>query len=416
MRDELLARLSRRTTTGRYVPVVDGLRFVAIMLVVVFHAALVLDLLLGRRTLTPPFGEFRGAPATDVFGRLVWETKIGVQVFFMVSGFVLSLPHISSRQLGTPKPPLGRFFLRRVTRIEPPYFVALTVLFVASFLAANGHGLSHYVAGLAYAHGFWFGRMNPYDAVTWSLEVEIQFYVLVPLLAIALCSGPARTRTQTCLVVAALAICLQSSGLFNDPHLFAFLGNYLQFFVLGWLLGDIYVTRWNASAPESRWWDLVTLVGWPALLFGLTTGGAFQVAVAPWLIFALAVAVFCGPLTRRALSAPWIATIGGMCYSIYLTHYPVMIALRGLVSPVARLPYPVALLLAFSIMLPVVLVAAAVFFVTIERPCMNPDWARHVAERLGVGGNRSARSRIAVASGAIAGTADPRDPKGSLEL
>jgi peptidoglycan/LPS O-acetylase OafA/YrhL len=57
-----LSALSRRTTSGRYVPVIDGLRFVAILLVLLFHVSLMLDLVQGRRTLVPPFGAFWGTP------------------------------------------------------------------------------------------------------------------------------------------------------------------------------------------------------------------------------------------------------------------------------------------------------------------------------------------------------------------
>jgi peptidoglycan/LPS O-acetylase OafA/YrhL len=388
-RNELLGRLSRRTTSGRYVPVIDGLRFVAILLVLVFHVSLVLDLILGRRTLAPPFGAIWGTSVTTLLGRAVWEMNHGVEVFFAVSGFVLSLPYVSARHRGTPKPTLRRYYLRRVTRIEPPYLVALSLLFVMSVLAANGQGFGHYVAGLVYLHSAWFGQGNPYDAVTWSLEVEIQFYILVPLLALALSPVGQGSRKMTCVIVASLAICAQLSGLIDGAHLFGFVGNYLQFFMVGWLLGDIYVVDWGAKPPQNRWWDVVTFVGWPALLVGLTIGSVFQVVVAPWLILGLAVAAFCGPLTRRVLSYPWIATIGGMCYSIYLTHYPAMILMRRWVAPIAGLPYPVALLLGALIMFPVVLLVGAVFFVTIERPCMDPDWARRVAERLGLSGGRS---------------------------
>jgi peptidoglycan/LPS O-acetylase OafA/YrhL len=388
-RNELLDRLSRRTTSGQYVPVIDGLRFVAILLVLVFHVSLVLDLILGRRTLAPPFGAIWGTSVTTLLGRAVWEMNHGVEVFFAVSGFVLSLPYVSARHRGTPKPTLRRYYLRRVTRIEPPYLVALSLLFVVSVLAANGQGFGHYVAGLVYLHSAWFGQGNPYDAVTWSLEVEIQFYILVPLLALALSPVGQGSKKMTCVIVASLAICAQLSGLIDGAHLFGFVGNYLQFFMVGWLLGDIYVVDWGAKPPQNRWWDVVTFVGWPALLVGLTIGSVFQVVVAPWLILGLTVAAFCGPLTRRVLSYPWIATIGGMCYSIYLTHYPVMILMRRWVAPIAGLPYPVALLLGALIMFPVVLLVGAVFFVTIERPCMDPDWARRVAERLGVSGGRS---------------------------
>ena len=380
MQDAILARLSRRTTSGRYIPAIDGLRFVAIMLVLVFHVSCVLDLVLGRRILNPPFGLLYmppGAATPSLFAHSVAGMQIGVQVFFAVSGFVLSMPYISARARGTSRPALKPYYLRRITRIEPPYLVVLTLLFIGSLFAAAGPGFGHFAAGLIYMHGAVFGTLNPYNSVTWSLEVEIQFYVLVPMLAIALCAQERSARLMTCLIISMLAIIGQLAGLFGGS-----LFGYIQFFMVGWIVGDLYVNSWAMDPPQHPLWDLVTVVGWPLLLLGLTTGPTFEVVLAPWLILLLVVAAFCGPRTRGALSNRWVATTGGMCYSIYLTHYPVLIMMRGWVAHVAGLPYPVALFLASLITLPVVLVVGGALFITVERPCMDPNWARRFVERV----------------------------------
>lgn len=391
---KLLARLSRRTTGGRYIPVVDGLRFVAIMLVLIFHAAFVLSLVNPRLALHTGATSIAPAAATAILPRLVAEMRVGVQVFFMVSGFVLSLPYIRARQLGEPRPSLRRYFLRRVSRIEPPYVVVMTLLFLGSLLIESGHGFGHYLAGLAYVHVLWFGTSNPWNAVTWSLEVEVQFYVIVPLLAMALCAGGRFARRQTILLVAVIAIVAQVVEAPASPHLFAFLGNYLQFFMVGWLLGDVYVTDWAAATPEHWAWDVVTLLGWPALLVELAFAPPLLVLTTPILILALGLAAFCGPLTRRALSTPWVATIGGMCYSIYLTHEPLMIAMKRWLVPVSRLPYAAALALSLLIMLPVVLLVGGLFFALVERPCMDPDWPRRISERLRLLGLHPSRLQV----------------------
>jgi peptidoglycan/LPS O-acetylase OafA/YrhL len=53
----------------------------------------------------------------------------------------------------------------------------------------------------------------------------------------------------------------------------------------------------------------------------------FGVVVGPWLLFALCAAALRGPATARMLRNRWITTLGGMCYSIYLLHYPMLILL-----------------------------------------------------------------------------------------
>lgn len=102
----------------------------------------------------------------------------------------------------------------------------------------------------------------------------------------------------------------------------------------------------------------------------------------PWVVFALGYASFRGNGTRRTLSIPWIATIGGMCYSIYLVHYPLFVLMSRWLSPVTQLPSAVGLFIATVVLVPVALAVGAAFFVLIERPCMDPAWPERLCDRL----------------------------------
>ena len=237
-----------------------------------------------------------------------------------------------------------------MTRIEPPYLVVMVLLLVGASLAGTHVGLGHVAASLAYLHGAYYGTASPLNSVAWSLEIEVQFYLLVPALALLLCIGRRRMRRGRILLLAA-AVALQAVGLVTA---YTFLGSSIQFFLLGWLLADIYIEDWRESPATARIWDVVAVAALAALVIGLAEVGVrTEHALAPWVVFALGYASFRGTGTRRILSIPWIATIGGMCYSIYLVHYPLFVLMSRWLSPVAQLPSAAALFVASVVLVPV---------------------------------------------------------------
>ena len=82
---------------------------------------------------------------------------------------------------------LRRYYLRRLTHLEPPYIVALLLLFI---LAAGMEGAPpasfypHLPASLVYLHSLIYGTFSPAMGMAGSLEIEVQFSVLVPLLTL----------------------------------------------------------------------------------------------------------------------------------------------------------------------------------------------------------------------------------------
>jgi peptidoglycan/LPS O-acetylase OafA/YrhL len=369
--EELLGRLSRRTSGGRYLPEIDGLRFLSIALVVVFHGYVLIGVLAGTREMIPPLGEASPPSVpTGLADVLLQNASRGVLVFFMLSGFVLSLPFLAARRGERLPVDLRAYAIRRLTRIEPPYMVAITVMFAATWIAGAHVGLANYPASLGYVHQFVYGYTSPYDGVTWSLEVEVQFYALVPILALLFAPSPTARRLAM-IAVAAIVMDLQLSGALLGPHLLTLVLNYLQYFLSGFLVADVFVARPNEDGHAARW-DLVFLAS--MLLLLTWPVGRFQaVAITPAL-FGLGMGALRGSAVRRVLSHRWIATIGGMCYSIYLTHYPIVMGLGRVLRPVARLPLVVSLPLVLAFLVPLVLVIGAAFFVLIERPCMDPAW------------------------------------------
>jgi peptidoglycan/LPS O-acetylase OafA/YrhL len=77
----------------------------------------------------------------------------------------------------------------------------------------------------------------------------------------------------------------------------------------------------------------------------------------------------------------WIAIIGGMCYSIYLLHYPVLV-LGAKVLHANGLTHGYWLWPLYAVLLLLALVLSAGFFIVVERPCMDPAWVTHVVAHM----------------------------------
>ena len=365
----ILSHLSRRTTSGQFIPEIDGLRFVSIALVVVFHLS-------GYTVAKSTVGHFQNA--ADNFVALFASTgHYGVQLFFVISGFVLALPFARCRLLSGPRPSLRAYYLRRLTRLEPPYVAAMIGVFViaTAYYGASARALApHLLASLVYVHNLVYGTGSSVNVVAWSLEVEVQFYLLAPLMALVFVLPNSSVRRLTITAAIAIALLVQRLAPFVDPRLALSLANEIQFFLLGFLIADLYLVAWVAPSMHERVWDTLGILSWPAL------AAVWMFVSQPAVIFlALAFLIFCatfrGRLLRRALCNPWLTTIGGMCYSIYLIHYPLISAIgRRTANIAAGTGFVTHLLVQAIILVPVVLVACTIFFVLIERPCMRKDW------------------------------------------
>lgn len=93
---------------------------------------------------------------------------------------------------------------------------------------------------------------------------------------------------------------------------------------------------------------------------------------------ALFAAAFRGPLTHRLLTNRWLATIGGMCYSIYLVHYVLLVSLRPALAGFRAAPPWMDVMVYAVVLLPIVFAVSTLFFVVIERPCMDSAWTSRI--------------------------------------
>ena len=350
----LVALLRRDTGQRLYMAEIDSFRFVAIAFVILFHLLQKTNVALVQDP----------ALFTSRLNR-------GVQLFFTVSGFVLALPFAKYWLKGGKRVALSSYFLRRLTRIEPPYLLSVVLCLVILIVVKKQPLyalLPHFAATVLYVHSLAYAALSTINPVAWSLEVEIQFYLLCPAMVLLFSIRSTRVR-RTVMVFAILglsAFALSLNGHYRSDH--SLLGT-SQFFVAGFLLADIYLL----DLPDSRSysWDLVALCGW---FLVLATGKTWWNLMMPLGLVAVYWTAFAGRLTNVLFRSRLTSTLGGMCYSIYLIH-------QQIIGVVAMHFHRTVVVWSVSLML--IGIFCTAFFLLIERPCMDHDWPGRLARSLG---------------------------------
>lgn len=238
-------------------PALDGCRALAAVGVVVTH----LGLITGFISRHEPIGRFMA------------RMDVGVSIFFVLSGFLLYRPIVAARFAGKPPRDIGSYARRRLLRIFPAYWVALTI--VAFVLRAPGFDEPNSLV----AHYF---LLHVYDSTqlvggpiqqSWSLATELAFYAFVPCWAWLMSRRSRSDESQLKVEVGSLLALVLASTLANvllvalgvSGSTFAMLGTWLPFrvgdFVPGMLLAVLSVWVSHRSIRLPGW-----LVGLPATL------------------------------------------------------------------------------------------------------------------------------------------------------
>jgi len=325
-------------------PAFDGLRAIAAVTVVVVHVGFVSGL-----TPKNPLG----------VGIYTARMEIGVSVFFLISGFLLYRPFVVAHLAGAPKPRTGAFWLRRLLRIVPAYWL---VLFITTTLFRSGPGPGIGPGGWkAYASHYLFLQIYfPSQdlkgiSAAWSLCVEMTFYLFIPLYAALLGRGRSRRSDRRTLhlelgglvVLAAISYAWRFTVLQHQSHspydrlATVWLPAYLDLFALG--MGLAVVSAWMHHRDHepawlgARWFPWVSWACALACFWGVSHIGdpvipvyfesdldmARQALYSLFAFFLLLPAVF-GPqgrgLIRRFLQWWPMAALGVISYGIYLWH------------------------------------------------------------------------------------------------
>ncbi len=317
-----------RPTSGGRIPVLDGWRGLAILVVVFHNAGAISYSLSGERGLATALLDTALAPG--------W---VGVQLFFVLSGFL-----ITGILLDTAGRPgyFRSFYLRRTFRIFPVYYVLLVFAFLVVPLAAPGAG---WIEGpRADQLWYWLYLSNwrpllehPPGAMShlWSLAVEEQFYLVWPL--VVLLAGRRFPWVAVFVLVASPAsrVAMLAAGWELDS-LYYFTNARADALAVGALLAVAARSerRWAPSLRAAPAVLAATSVGLIAIV--LTTRGFVQQDALVLVVGQTLIAVWFAVLMQlsleprsgwqrrmaRELERPWLRAFGKYSYAIYVFHVP----------------------------------------------------------------------------------------------
>ncbi|NOT52000.1 MAG: acyltransferase [Chitinophagaceae bacterium] len=364
-------KFRRITSGGNYIPEIDGLRFMAIFWVVAWmHLPTMMNEHLFNGNLL----------ANKYAASVVLEGGNGVSFFFMISGFILALPFIKEKVAGNKPVSLKNYYLRRLTRLEPPYLVALLIAFLLLvFYKGDSFNdqLPHLGASSVYIHNVVYNSASSVLGVAWSLEVEVQFYLLAPFLCFIFLIKNELFRR---ILLAALII---GSAFYAWDNMWkhpVILPNFICYFFSGMLLADLYSSghklKLNSSIGLIA--GLIILIGLPFLISLQSVWLALTKLLLMITAFYL---VLFNERLKKLMSLQWITIIGGMCYSIYLLHVLIMSAVARGLSSIFSLEGALAVIVYAIILLAAVLFFSAAFYRLIEQPCMRRDWWKRMFSR-----------------------------------
>jgi peptidoglycan/LPS O-acetylase OafA/YrhL len=310
-----------------YLPELDGLRFFAFAFVFLFHRGV-------------PWHELAGLiskEATRCFQQNGW---VGVQVFFILSGYLITTLLLREESVFG-RVDLRAFWVRRALRIWPLYYLTVAVVFVVipaldgalATSAGRAAAGKHLPAFLLFL-GNWSMAIRgpvPYDAqsILWSVCVEEQFYLIVPLL-VAFLPRRGRVPVVVALILGSVAVRgalarAEVNQLWIQYNTFAQFDTLLSGVLLALLLG----TEPRASGA-GRWlawlqWPLYAAAVWVFSRSNLGHGEAWRRTwdfVAIWLAGAgvVAVAVTVPGGLRAALAYPRLVWLGRISYGLYMYH------------------------------------------------------------------------------------------------
>ncbi len=318
----------------------DGLRGLAALFVAWFH-------IYQRNELIRPDGL-----VADV---MHWTSQygwLGVQAFFVITGFVIPYSIRAGRHAGG-WPNAGRFMAKRGLRLYPPFLAAAALTFgiwVLAPLVPGFRGETPDIDAIWVVQNFtltapFFGEIwaNP---VFWSLVVEVQYYCVIALLfALRPYVESRHFPVALCLCVAA---CVLSA--LTPIYLHSVL-SWAPLFVIGYLL--------YAHLVEER-------EPLPLLLVATVAIGAMV-----WsgqLLELVPVAITVAVILLRWRPGPVMLWLGAISYSLYLIHYPIGVRAVRLFG---RLDIWGIEIIAYAASLALVLAASWVFYVAFEKPSLR---------------------------------------------
>lgn len=336
---------------------IDGLRALAVLPVILFHAG---------------FETFSGG-------------FVGVDIFFVISGYLIT--GIIYEQINAGKFSFYHFYDRRIRRIIPPLLAAsfLTILIAATFSPADIKNVGQsLVSTFSFLSNYFFyletDYFNPFNQNapllhTWSLSVEEQFYVFFPVLLFLFPTRRKKYIVLTVLAVLSFFAAVKSTQV--DPNL-----SFYSIHTRGWelfvgALLALYQSDKGRHDPVGR---ILYAEGIVLVSVGLLFGSFFLFdehtrhpswpTIIP--VFSTAAIIYYSQFTslsKRLLGNRVLVGVGLLSYALYLFHNPIFSAIKYHSSPENSFLYKM-------LSLPVVALLAYISFRFIEKPTRNAGSAK----------------------------------------
>jgi peptidoglycan/LPS O-acetylase OafA/YrhL len=359
----------------------DGLRGLAAFVVLIHHA-----MLGGAPALIYGYGIVPGisAPARWSFDwwieqtplHIFWAGSEMVMIFFVLSGYVLTLPAVKRGGKWLD----ASYYPRRLVRLYVPVWGALALSALLhlipthTYVPNGGFWLNGFSAPLSLGDGLKGasildqGFLEAFTSVIWSMKWEVEFSLILPLVVgLVLFS---RTRLWLALLLAVgcfvlIDLCPASQTFSAAPH-------YLAVFVLGALLA-MQISRLPDLAATPAWVGMVLLIATVCLVTtpymatgkNVTWQSGLPTVIS---IFGAVCAVWLAaeqPFIRGLLTGRRLAWLGTRSFSLYLVHEPIVASLG---FALGGKPNPFVLL---ACAIPASLLVAEVFWRLVERPAMR---------------------------------------------
>ncbi len=357
----------------------DGLRAIAALSIVAFHTYLTAKL------------EYK--PWGPIAYNFAYFLATGVHLFFVLSGFLLFLPYVRAMLHARSLPSAKRFYRRRALRILPAYWACLTLLLFLAPSAFKGLSLAQDIGvHVILVHDDFPRFAQDLDGPFWTLAVEVQFYVVLPLLAFLTSKlvGASRSLARLaigvgCIIATALLVRTADAVIMTGIPTFSgitgtiarvfvlitmgSLGKFLEVFAVGMLCATLYVATVEEKmfSPKQQhrlaWLLLGEAVVLLAALVPFQTFASSRYAPGTVIGFAgvtipffiglgygsLLLAIVWG---NKFIRAPFefypLRFIGLISYSLYMWHLPIIHPLiPALASLTLKLRVPLAFLVAY---------------------------------------------------------------------
>ena len=393
-RGDIFSLEKHGTSAHLYLDALTGLRGVAAIWVALWHT-----------------WKFSGRPTYEL---MLWGSNVdltplirtgwaGVDVFFVLSGFVLGLPYCQALLGNRPPIGTGEFFRRRLLRVLPAYYIQLIILLLLWLILAGRLPVpvTDILAHVFMLHNIFPGQGEMINGVYWTLPIEFDFYLVLPLLALLLAP-----KKWPWLLAGSLALMLvyryavfhgylQDATTPEKVRVLNQLPGRLDQFVSGMLAAYVYsLARASGVAGSGiyRWRNLLFTLSFfriIALSYFIhhiqpmnaqnlpgETFWAGHWSLFSWhSLFGMALALMILSLAMGIRGVNWLLANRGMLYlgvisySIYLWHLPI-VKLLGSMSLPELVPGAPFLNLLLWVLVPV-MAASSLSYFAVERPFLK---------------------------------------------